>query len=181
MAIITYCGPRTWSGVSQCTGKSTAKIDTETVCKIKILSHFTEDRTKIKRLVAGLEMMKGMKLLALAILAAKSELALGRKDALSVVVGFIDGPPLSERKTELAAKVLRKSARLHLIPTTQFSPLKALKRYVTRRWQENLVVIKDSEELAKPETITHVIANICPKEDQKLDFERDYRMKSLDF
>jgi hypothetical protein len=171
MAVITYCGPRTWSGVSQCTGKSTAKIDTETVCKIKILSHFTDDRAKIKRLVAGLDMMQGMKLLALSILAAKSELALGRKDALSVVVGFIDGPPLSQRKTELAAKVLRKSARLHLIPTTKFSPLKALKRYVTRRWQENIVVVKDSEELAKPETITHVIANICPNEDQKMVFE----------
>jgi hypothetical protein len=181
MAVITYCGPRTWSGVSQCTGKSTAKIDTETVCKIKILSHFTDDRNKIKQLVAGLDMMKGMKLLALALLAAKSELALGRKEALSAVVGFIDGPPLSQRKTELAAKVLRKSARLHLIPTTKFSPLKALKGYVTRRWQENLVVIKDSEELAKPATITHVIANICPKEDQKLDFERDYRKKSLEF
>jgi len=178
MAVITYCGPRTWSGVSQCTGKSTKKIDTEAVCKIKILSHFTDDMKKIKNMIAGLDMMKGMKLLALSILAAKAELALGRKDATSVVVGFIDGPPLSQRKTQLAAKVLRKSARLLLIPTTQFSPLKALKTYVTRRWQENLVVVKSSEELAKPLTITHVIANICPKEDQKLAFERDWREKA---
>jgi hypothetical protein len=178
MAVITYCGPRTWSGVSQCTGKSTAKIDTEAVCKIKILSHFTDDMKKVKQMIAGLDMMTGMKLLALSILAAKAELALGRKDATSVVVGFIDGPPLSQRKTQLAAKVLRKSARLLLIPTTQFSPLKALKKYVTRRWQENLVVVKSSEELAKPVTITHVIANICPKEDQKLAFERDWRAKA---
>jgi hypothetical protein len=181
MAVITYCGPRTWSGVSQCTGKSTAKIDTEAVCKIKILSHFTDDMKKVKQMIAGLDMMKGMKLLALSILAAKAELALGRKDATSVVVGFIDGPPLSQRKTELAAKVLRKSARLLLVPTTQFSPLKALKKYVTRRWQENLVVVKSSEELAKPLTITHVIANICPKEDQKLAFERDWREKGPGF
>merc|ERR1711865_1244243 len=100
--------------------------------------------------------MKGMKLLSLAILAAKSELALGRKEATSVVVGFIDGPPLSQRKTEIAAKVLRKSCRLHLIPTSKFSPLKPLKTYVTRRWQENLVVVDDAESLAKPVTITHV-------------------------
>jgi hypothetical protein len=173
MAVITYCGPRTWSGVSKCTGKSTEKIDTETVCKIKILSHFTDDLKKIKQLLAGLDMIKGMKLLALAILAAKSELALGRKEATSIVVGFIDGPPLSQRKTELAAKVLRKSARLTLVPTSQFSPLKPLKTYVTRRWQENLVVVKDSEELASPVTITHVIANVCPEEDQKLQFGRD--------
>jgi len=177
MAVITYCGPRTWSGVSQCTGKSTAKIDTEAVCKIKILEHFTDDMKKIKNMLAGLDMMPGMKLLSLSILAAKSELALGRKDATSVVVGFIDGPPLSQRKTELAAKVLRKSARLLLIPTTQFSPLAALKKYVTRRWQENLVVVKDSETLAKPATITHVIANICPDETPKQEMERDWREK----
>jgi hypothetical protein len=177
MAVITYCGPRTWSGVSQCTGKSTAKVDTEVVCKIKILSHFTDDFKKVKNLLAGLDMSQGMKLLSLAILAAKSELALGDKDAAAVVVGFIDGPPLSQRKTELAAKVLRKGARLLLVPTTKFSPLKALKTYVTRRWQENLVVVKDSEELAKPMTITHVIANICPREDQKMRFQRDKRDK----
>jgi hypothetical protein len=173
MAVITYCGPRTWSGVSQCTGKSTAKIDTEAVCKIKILSHFTDDIDKVKRLLAGLDMMQGMKLLSLAFLAAKSELALGRKDATSVVVGFIDGPPLSQRKTALAARVLRKATRLLLIPTTKFSPLKPLKTYVTRRWQENLVVVDGSEELASPMTITHVIANICPREDQKMVFSRE--------
>jgi hypothetical protein len=175
MAVITYCGPRTWSGVSQCTGKSTAKIDTEAVCKIKILAHFTDNLPSVKNAVAGLEMMQGMKLLALSILAAKSELALGRKDATSVVVGFIDGPPLSQRKTELAAKVLRKSARLLLIPTTKFSPLKALKTYVTRRWQENLVAVDDAETLANPDTVTHVIADICPAEAPKLDFGRSKR------
>merc|ERR1719399_1008175 len=130
-------------------------------------------------MLAGLDMMKGMKLLALAVLAAKAELALGRKEATSVVVGFIDGPPLSLRKTALAAKVLRKSARLHRIATTKFSPLKPLKTYVTRRWQENMVVIPDSETLAKPATITHVIANVCPSETPKLGSNAIIVRKSL--
>mmetsp|Transcript_29454 Transcript_29454/g.47374 ORF Transcript_29454/g.47374 Transcript_29454/m.47374 type:complete len:867 (-) Transcript_29454:66-2666(-) len=164
VAAITYCGPRTWSGVSQCTGKSTEKIDTEKVCKVKIIQHFTNDLTKAKTLINGLAMIKGMKLMSLAFLAAKSELALGRKNAQSVVVGFIDGPPLSIRKTEIAAKVLRKSSRLLLVPTVQFSPLAALKRFVTRRWQENLVVIRRPEDLANPVQVTHINANICPAE-----------------
>merc|ERR1719401_1014935 len=118
-------------------------------------------------------MIQGMKLMSLALLAAKAELALGRKTAQSVIVGFIDGPPLSVRKTELAAKVLRKSSRVLLVPTTQFSPLETLKKFVTRRWQENLVVVKRSEDLANPQTITHINANICPDESPKLVMTRD--------
>jgi hypothetical protein len=168
MAVISYCGPRTWSGVSKCTGKSTEKIDTEKTCKIKIISHFSNDLKKVKSKINGLEMQKGMKLLSLAFLAAKAEMALGRKKAGTSVVGFIDGPPLSPRKTELAATVLRKSARITLVPTGEFTPLKLLKKSVTRRWQENLVVVKNPKQLKQPEQVTHIIANICPKETPKL-------------
>merc|ERR1719199_1906931 len=46
MAVIKYCGPRTWAGVSQCSGKSKEKVDKEAVCKTKILKHFTDDMKK---------------------------------------------------------------------------------------------------------------------------------------
>jgi hypothetical protein len=170
IAVITYCGPRTWSGVSQCTGTSTKKVDIEKTCKIKVLSHFTDDMKKTKNLINGLSMQKGMKLMGLALLAAKAELTLGRKEAQSVVVGFMDGPPLSVRKTKIAATVLRKGSRLHLMAITKFSPLKVLKKLVTRRWQENLIAIDGGKKL-KDKTdryVTRTIANICPKEDPKL-------------
>merc|ERR1719428_1038615 len=121
-----------------------------------------------------------MKLLALGLLAAKAELQLGRKTAQSAVVGFIDGPPLSERKTILAARVLRKSARLTLVPTSKLSPLKLLKKLVTRRWQENIVVVKSPAKLAKPSAVTHIIANICPPRRPKMRFERGMD-RPLDF
>merc|ERR1719473_1521861 len=101
MAVISYCGPRTWSGVSKCTGKSTKKIDTEKVCHVKIVSHFTEDMKKTKTVLNGISYAKGTKLVSLALLSAQSELTLGRKDARSAVVAFIDGQPLSFRKTNL--------------------------------------------------------------------------------
>jgi hypothetical protein len=179
MSVISYCGPRTWSGVSQCTGKSTKKVDMEKTCKVKIVQHLTDDAKKIKQKIMGLEMAKGMKLLSLGLLTAKAELSLGRKKADSAVVGFIDGPPLSERKTLLAAQVLRKSARLTLIPTSKLSPLKLLKKLVTRRWQENLVVVKSAKQLAKPESVTHIIADICPSKKPKMRFERDRPMELL--
>merc|ERR1719329_1549307 len=39
-AVVHYTGPRTWSGVSKCTGKSTAKVDMEKTCRIKMALHF---------------------------------------------------------------------------------------------------------------------------------------------
>jgi hypothetical protein len=176
MALVSYCGPRTWSGVSKCTGKSTEKIDMAKTCKVKVVTHFTNDLAKITTSLSGLQMQKGMKLMALGFLAAKAELSLGRKKAQTAVVGFIDGPPLSERKTRLAATVLRKSARLTLVPTSQLSPLKLLKKLVTRRWQENLVVVKNVKNLLKPETVTHIIADICPKVTPKLKIKRERKL-----
>jgi len=174
MAIVSYCGPRTWSGVSKCTGKSTKKIDTEKVCHVKIVSHFTNDMKKTKSLVNGMAMQKGMKLMALGLLAAKAELALGRKAAQSVVIAFIDGPPLSPRKTKIAATTLRKSTRLLLVPTVKFSPLKLLKKLASRRWQENIVSVDSPKKMKdkKVRYVTRIIANICPKETPKMKTKR---------
>jgi len=51
---------------------------------------------------------------------------------------------------------------------TKFSPLKSIKKWASRRWQENIVKVKDYKLLAKPITATHVLANICPKKFPKL-------------
>jgi len=172
-AIIKYCGPRTWSGVSKCAGKSTEKVDVEKTCRTKIVQHFDEDLKKTKNNLNGLEFAKGTKLVALALLSAKAELALGRKTAQSVVVVFTDGAPLSFRKTKLASRDLRKKARLHWIVVTKFSPLKDIKKWASRRWQENIVKVDVYEKLANPITVTHVLANICPKKFPKLKTKRD--------
>jgi hypothetical protein len=172
IALINYCGPRTWSGVSKCTGKSTKKVDMEKTCKVKIVSHFTDDFKKLKTMLTGMTMQKGMKLLSLAFLTAKDELALGRKKAHTSLVAYIDGPPLSVRKTTLAAKIIRKSARVTMVAISKLSPLKVLKKLATRRWQENIVVVKSASALGEPATVTHIIADICPPKVPKMRFER---------
>merc|ERR1719401_3389144 len=112
--------------------------------------------------------MKGEKLLELALLTAKAELALGRKTAPSIVVTFIDGAPLSNRKSQVASKAIRKSARLIYVPVVGFAPLKNIKKWATRRWQENVVKVKDAQELGKEEVATHLVANVCPSLSQQL-------------
>merc|ERR1719408_522199 len=54
MSVILYSGPRTWSGVRQCTGKSGKKVDMEKVCKVKMVTHFTDNMKKVKELIGGL-------------------------------------------------------------------------------------------------------------------------------
>merc|ERR1719217_404065 len=162
MALILYSGPRTWGGVGKCTGKNGGKVDMEKTCKIKTITHFTKDMKKVKELINGLSWPSGSTLTSLALQTAKAELALGRKEAKSIVVVITDGRPLSYRNTYLASKNVRKSARLVWVPVTRYAPLKSIKSWATRRWQENVVQVKTFKDLEKPDMVNHVIANICP-------------------
>jgi len=170
-SLIHYTGPRTWTGVSKCTGMSTKKVDMEKVCKITLAQHFTDDIKKTKSKIDGFTFQPGSKLLSLALLTAQSEFALGNKDHRTVVIVFIHGTPLSFRKTGLASRTIRKKARLVWVAVTEFAPLASLKKWASRRWQENLVVVKGKKGMASAVTGTHVIANICPRAFPKIEVE----------
>jgi hypothetical protein len=170
-AVILFSGPRTWSGVSKCTGKNTAGVSLED-CGIKTVTHFTNDLDKVDQLITGLTWPQGSTLTSLALMTAKAEMSLGEADTQTVVVVITDGRPLSFRKTEMASRTIRKAARLMWVPVTKFAPLKEIKKWATRRWEENVVKVDDFSALEKPETVTHMIANMCPKEDPALKFGR---------
>jgi len=125
---------------------------------------------KVKNLITGLEWPRGSTLTSLALLTAKAELSLGRKNAHSNVIIFTDGRPLSYRKTEMAAEAVRKSARLVWVPVTKYAPLKQIKKWATRRWQENVVQVQSFKKLESPDVITHIVADICPKKNPKVKF-----------
>merc|ERR1711937_451813 len=112
-------------------------------CGIKTVTHFTNDLNKVDQLVTGLTWPMGSTLTSLALMTAKAEMALGRADVHSLVVVITDGRPLSYRKTELASKDIRKKARLLWVPVTKFAPLKQIKTWATRRWEENVVKVED--------------------------------------
>merc|ERR1719171_578984 len=172
MAVILYSGPRTWGGVRKCVGRNSKKVNTEKTCKIKTVTHFTNDMKKVKSLITGLSWPQGSTLTSLALATAKAELALGRKDSKSIVVVITDGRPLSYRATGIASRNLRKSARLVWVPVTKYAPLKRIKWWATRRWQENVVQVKSFKDLEKPDPVNHVIANICPDKNPKVQFGR---------
>jgi len=162
LSVILFSGPKTWSGVSKCTGKSKKPVDMER-CGITTVTHFNDDAKRVNQLVLGLEWPKGSTLTSLALATAKAELGLGRKDAKSVVVVFTDGRPMSFRKTTIASTELRKSARLIWVPITARAPLKRIKKWATRRWQENIVLAEDYKTLSSADTVNHIIADMCPR------------------
>jgi len=163
MAVILYSGPRTWGGVYKCFGRNSKRVDMEKTCKIKTVTHFTGDMKNVKTLIKGLEWPRGSTLTSLALLKAQAELSLGRKNAKSIIVVITDGRPLSYRYTNYASRIVRRSARLVWVPVTKYAPLKSIKKWATRRWQENVVPVKSFAALEKPDVVTHIIANICPK------------------
>jgi len=171
MGVILYSGPRTWSGVYKCFRRSNKKVDMEKTCKMKTVTHFTKDMKKVKQLITGLQWPMGSTLTSLALMTAKAEMSLGRKTAQGIVVVITDGRPLSFRATWYAARALRKKARLVWVPVTRYAPLSSIKRWATRRWQENVVKVKSFADLEKPDVVTHVVANICPSKRQGLKFD----------
>jgi len=165
MAVILYSGPPTWSGVNKCIGKGELKVDMEADCKIKTVTHFTRDMGAVNTKIKELNWPQGSTLTSLALMTAKSELSLGRKDSKGVVVVITDGRPLSYRKTYFASRNLRKSARLVWMPVTEYAPLNFIKRCATRRWEENVVQVDTFEQLESPVVVTKLIADICPDSD----------------
>jgi hypothetical protein len=170
-AVILFSGPRTWSGVSKCTGKNNKAVSLA-FCGIKTVTHFTKDMDKVDQLITNLAWPQGSTLTSLALMTAKAELSLGRSDAHSLVLIITDGRPLSYRKTTMAARAIRKMSRLIWVPVTRFAPLKKIKEWATRRWQENVIKVDNFDALRQPEVITHIIADICPKEMPDLAFTR---------
>merc|ERR1719380_300890 len=129
-------------------------------CKVKMITHFTKDMKKVKDLIGGLQWPQGSTLTSLALATAKAELSLGRKNSKSIIVVITDGRPLSYRNTGIASRNVRKSARLVWVPVTRYAPLKKIKKWATRRWQENVVQVKSFKALEGKEWITHVVADI---------------------
>jgi len=171
LALMTFSGPRTWSGVSKCMGEEDepkpgepplTPPDLEKDCKMKFVQHFEPiNLAKTTKTVDGMEFPKGGTLTSLALGTVATELTLSRKEAPITIIVVTDGRPLSFKRTREAARAIRKQARLVWVPVTKFAPLKDIKTWASRRWEENVVVVEGFDKLATPITVDYLIADIC--------------------
>jgi hypothetical protein len=162
ISTILYSGPSSWAGVYSCIGQSSDPVALETVCKIRTVNHMEADMAVVKSNIEGLSWPQGGTLTSMALMKAASELSLGRGHAEAIVVVITDGRPLSYRGTWMASRYVRKMARVMWMAVTENAPLRFIKWCATKRWQENVVVVHDFEELDTPMPINHLIADLCP-------------------
>jgi hypothetical protein len=162
-SVILYSGPSNWRDYRACAGQKRSPTDVEATCKVRTVAHLTSNKAEVKEKIAALKWPKGSTFTSLALLKAKQELNdNGSGHTQSVVVVITDGKPQSKLKTYFASRNVRKIARLVWVPVTRNAPLRLIKFMATRRWQENLVRVKNFEDLEQPEPMSHVIADICP-------------------
>lgn len=164
VAVIVYSGPRDWNEWRTCFNPKSSPAKRKATCRVNTVTHLTSDLAKLEATIDKLEWPKGGTLSSLALKTAQDELVLGRKNVPANVVMLTDGKPMSPRWTKLAARSLRKKARLLWVPVTGNAPLKDIKKWATRRWQENVFQVRSFDDLKtqSDSLVTHVVASICP-------------------
>eukprot|EP00929_Paragymnodinium_shiwhaense_P124050 TRINITY_DN988_c0_g1_i4.p1 TRINITY_DN988_c0_g1~~TRINITY_DN988_c0_g1_i4.p1 ORF type:complete len:1003 (-),score=315.27 TRINITY_DN988_c0_g1_i4:170-2938(-) len=131
--------------------------------KTEWVQHFSMDLKKTLENLDKVKWPKGGTKTSEALNMANSELSLGRADAKSTVIVITDGAPLSPKKTEEAAKVTRKDARLMFLAVTKMAPLASLKEMVSYPKQDNLLPLQHFADLTDEKTNDFVVSAICPK------------------
>jgi len=163
--VIVYSGPWWWSWVKSCF-KASKSANVADRCKVKthveLDSTIASDPAKVKAKIESLKWPGGTTLTSLALYQALGQIEMGRPDAKGTVVVFTDGRPWSQDRTEEASKQVRKKARLVWVPVASKVNVDMFREMATRRWQENVVPVKDFAALAQPAVVTHLLADICP-------------------
>jgi len=177
IALILYSGPSSWSGWKKCFAKKTPKDERDKACNVRTVSHYTKDMKGLEAKLAGLSWPKGGTLTSLALKKAQNELVLGRAGRRANVVLITDGRPTSSRWTQQASFSIRKHARLLWVPITRAlsrSTMKRIKRWATKRWQENVFPVRTFDDLKKQQValVTNIIGSICPGPQEGLDWSK---------
>jgi len=167
LALMLFSGPWSARTYYKCTGQTQGDTVTAEECGITWASHFTNDTAAVKTASAALKWPGRTTLTSYALAEAKNELIQGRQDAKSVVVVITDGKPMSNLRTGVAAKDLKKLARLVWMPVGQGvkSSIKRMRRWATVPWQDNVLVIDTFATLDTPRTINQMVSQFCAQLD----------------
>lgn len=165
LAVLLFSGPSSWNGFRRCTEgprPGEEAPDLELDCKMQWLTRFTGDMAAARSAVSAAEWPQGQTLTSMALSTAETELPNGRRDAQSVVMVVTDGRPASPERTFQASKQLREKARLIWVPVTTTVSIEGMDKWASTPTHENVVQVPDFSTLALPETVSSLIADVCP-------------------
>jgi len=161
IAVLMFSGPDSWEKYQKCT-ENLGTVDLLTDCGLAWVSHFTTGTTALADGVSRLIWPKKTSFVSAALASADAELRSGRAEAQSVVIVITDGKAMNPRKTFQAARALRSKARLMWVPITRKADLANIASWASRPVADNVLVVHDFEDLAKPAQINNIIAAACP-------------------
>jgi len=172
LATLLFSGPGR-RNMRKCTGRGfggrgrrrrrSAKPNMARDCKISWVSRFTTDTKGTAAKIKALKWPRSTTFTSGALSTATAELTYGRKDAQSIVIVITDGRPMNRRATAVASRKLRKKARLMWVPVTRYAPLRDIRSWASRPWRDNIISVGDFGTLQKPDTISKIIVDMCPK------------------
>jgi len=162
VSIMLFSGPRTWSNYYKCNRGEVKKADEEKVCGMKIVSHFTNDTAALKAGIKAMRFPRSSTYTQKALEMANAELMLGRKDATRIVLCMTDGIPISPRRTGMAARKLKKKARL-MMGAVRLSRtgLRYMRSWSSRPTRDNVMRISNFAIMKKVSTMNNLIRDMC--------------------
>jgi len=159
VALQLFSGPSTWPGVRKCYNDP-ENVDMENTCKIKWVSHFTDDTEKLATDVMSLSWPASSTLTAVALGMAEAELKNGREGASSVTVVITDGWPLSERLTRQAAERLQAKEEVIWVPIGRRAPLSLVRSFASKPIDEHVLPVTSFNSMYYPSTFYDIVNKI---------------------
>jgi len=165
LSVLLFSGPKTLDKLSLCTqgaqpGQAPPNLEQD--CGLTWVERGSDDMGAIARKIDAMQWPKASTFTSSALATAAAELRHGRRHAQSIVVVITDGRPMSPMRTGMAARRLRRKARLMWVPVTRFAPLRKIRSWASKPVRENVVEVPTFQALQKPETINALVANMCP-------------------
>jgi len=173
VAVQLFSGPGTWYNWFLCTGRiRNRQPDPVKHCGISWVTpltvetaHFTTDMAGAAQRIKDLKFPSRATFTGMALGQAESELTYGREGVPKVVVVVTDGMPTNPYKVDVASAEVKKVARVIWVPVGPNAPLEMIekKKWASTPVEQNLVPVKDFEELEKPDIVSKIVAEVCDK------------------
>jgi len=164
VAVLLYSGPDEWAGVEKCIGDGPA-VNMETFCRVKWISHYTQDFAGLATKVGALSWPKGGTLTSIALGMVDADLMYGRAGAASKVLVITDGKPLSSFNTKAASNKLQTSADVIWVPIGESAPMKEIKEMASKPARDHIIKIVNFNNLKRRFTywLNRIISTTCPE------------------
>jgi len=164
VSVLLYSGPVKWKGGVQKCLENSPNISIEKDCKVRWVSHLTQDFDALAKTVGNLTWPKGGSLTSLALGMVDADLMYGRVGAESKVLLISDNKPLSNANTKAAAARLQQKATVEWVSLTA-RPLTIMRQMSLAPWADHVVYIPNSNNLKVRFNfwLNKIITTTCPQ------------------